>query len=70
VIVDQLADRSLVERRPCPHDGRVKLVAATPAGVDLATRCCEEREWLGPALEKLTPDQLATLDQALGLLLG
>jgi DNA-binding MarR family transcriptional regulator len=70
VIVDQLVGRSLVERRPSPHDGRVKLVAATAAGVELATRCCEEREWLGPALDRLTPDQLATLDQALALLLA
>ena len=32
VIVDRLVERELVERRPDPGDGRVKLIAATDAG--------------------------------------
>jgi len=69
VIVDRLAERELVERRPDPRDGRVKLVAATPAGSALAERCCREREWLGPALDRLDPDQRERVREALELLL-
>ncbi|MCW2958578.1 MAG: MarR family transcriptional regulator [Solirubrobacterales bacterium] len=69
VIVDRLVDRDLVERLSDPHDRRVKLVTATPAGRALAARCCEDREWLGPALDALTPAQLATMQEALALLL-
>jgi DNA-binding MarR family transcriptional regulator len=70
VIVDRLVERALVERRPDPADGRVKLIGATPAGVELATRCCREREWLGPALDNLTPAQRTALGEALDLLLA
>lgn len=70
VIIDRLVERQLVERLPDPHDGRVKLVTATASGVALATRCCEEREWLGPALSNLTPAELETVHEALTLLLG
>ena len=55
VLVDRLAERELVERRPDPHDGRVKLVVATESGRELAVRCCQDREWLGPALDGLNP---------------
>jgi DNA-binding MarR family transcriptional regulator len=68
VLVDRLVDRELVERRPDPHDGRVKLVAATQAGYELAVRCCRDREWLGPALDGLEPEQLEALREALSLL--
>jgi DNA-binding MarR family transcriptional regulator len=69
VLVDRLVERELVQRRLNPRDGRVKLVVATDAGRDLAVRCCQEREWLGPALDGLAPEQLATVRAALGLLL-
>jgi DNA-binding MarR family transcriptional regulator len=68
VLVDRLVERELVERRPNPRDGRVKLVVATDAGRELAVRCCQEREWLGPTLDRLAPEQLATVRAALGLL--
>lgn len=69
VLVDRLVERELVERRPDPGDGRVKLVVATDAGRELAVRCCREREWLGPALDGLEPAQLETVREALTLLL-
>lgn len=69
VIVDRLVERNLVERRPDPRDGRVKLVAATDAGRELATRCCQDRPWLGPTLDGLSPAQLETVRAALALLL-
>ena len=68
VIVDRLAERSLVQRRPDPGDGRVKLVEATAAGRELAERCCREREWLSPKLDGLTADELETVRSALALL--
>ena len=68
VLVDRLAERELVERRPDPSDGRVKLVVATAAGHELAVRCCRDREWLGPALDGLEPGQLETVREALNLL--
>ena len=70
VLVDRLVERELVERRPDPRDGRVKLVVATDAGRELALRCCREREWLGPALDALDPRQLETVRAALSLLVG
>ena len=57
-----------MERRPDPRDGRVKLVEATAAGRELAVRCCQEREWLGPKLAGLTPGELETVRLALALL--
>jgi DNA-binding MarR family transcriptional regulator len=68
VLVDRLAERELVTRRPDPSDGRVKLVVATDAGRELAVRCCQDREWLGPALDALEPGQLGTVREALALL--
>jgi DNA-binding MarR family transcriptional regulator len=69
LLVDRLVERKLVERRPDPRDGRVKLVAATDAGRDVALRCCQDREWLGPALDRLEPDQLEAVRDALAVLL-
>jgi DNA-binding MarR family transcriptional regulator len=68
VIVDGLVERGLVQRRPDPRDGRVKLVEATAEGRALAIRCCREREWLGPALDGLAPAELETVRTALALL--
>jgi DNA-binding MarR family transcriptional regulator len=69
LLVDRLVERELVERLPDPRDGRVKLVAATAAGLDVAMRCCQDREWLGPALDRLEPEQLEAVREALVLLL-
>lgn len=68
VIVDGLVERGLVQRRPDPSDGRVKLIEATATGRALAVRCCREREWLGPVLDRLAPGELDTVRTALALL--
>jgi len=68
VLVDRLVERELVERRPDPGDGRVKLIVATDAGRALAERCCRDREWLTDALDALTPDQREQVRAALELL--
>ena len=69
VLVDRLVERELVERRPDPSDGRVKLIAATPEGRALAERCCADREWLSAALDRLDAGQRDALQDALALLL-
>lgn len=69
LIVDRLVERGLVERLPDPGDRRVKLVTATAEGRELAARCCEDREWLGPALARLEPAQVDAVHDALRLLL-
>jgi DNA-binding MarR family transcriptional regulator len=68
VIVDRLVERALVTREPDPADGRVKRITATDEGRDLASRCCEDREWLGAALAGLTPDELEGVRAGLTLL--
>ena len=68
VLVDRLVERELVERRPDPSDGRVKLIAATAEGRALAERCCADREWLTSTLDALDPEQRDALRDALALL--
>ncbi len=68
VLVDRLVERELVERRPDPSDGRVTLIAPTDGGRVLATRCCEDREWLGPVIDGLTAEQLAIVRKGLEIL--
>jgi len=69
VIVDRLVERELVERRPDPLDGRVKLIAATEEGRALTETCCRDREWLGTALDALEPSERESVREALTLLL-
>jgi DNA-binding MarR family transcriptional regulator len=37
-IIDRLEERGLVERRPAPHDRRVKMLVVTPKGREVRTR--------------------------------
>jgi DNA-binding MarR family transcriptional regulator len=55
-LVDRLEERGLVERRPRPHDRRVKTVVLTPGGV-------KTKELL---IERLSapPEDLVALDRA------
>jgi DNA-binding MarR family transcriptional regulator len=68
VLVDRLAERALVERLPDPADGRVKLIAATGAGREVAHACCRDRA-LGPVLDGLDADERESGHAALELLL-
>ena len=54
-IVDRLEARGLVERRPGEHDRRMKMVAVTPAGVELRDRAL--------ALLSRPPEPLASLPE-------
>ena len=55
-IVDRLTERGLVERRPAEGDRRVKLVALTAAGRELAEELARRRA--------LPPDEIAALSEA------
>jgi MarR family transcriptional regulator, organic hydroperoxide resistance regulator len=54
-IVDRLEARGVVERRPGEHDRRTKMVAVTPAGVELRDRALE--------LLSRPPEPLASLPE-------
>jgi DNA-binding MarR family transcriptional regulator len=68
--VDRLVELGLAERRPDPADGRVKLIAATAAGVQASSELCDSREWLARVLGGLDTDQIATVRAAFDLLVG
>ncbi|MEV6979706.1 MarR family transcriptional regulator [Sphaerisporangium sp. NPDC051017] len=65
---DRLVALGLVERRSDPRDARVKLIVATPEGVDTALRLRDRRTWLAGALARLDDDEIATVQRALDLL--
>ena len=67
--VDRLLELGLVERLADPGDGRVKLVAATPKGVKLSARLCDNRAWLARVLGDLDSDEVDQVKGALELLL-
>jgi DNA-binding MarR family transcriptional regulator len=68
-IVDQLVIEGLAEREGVPGDARRTLVRATPAGVNLTTEGRRRRvASLARELESLSPEDLATLANAAGLL--
>ncbi|POM25761.1 DNA-binding transcriptional repressor MarR [Actinomadura rubteroloni] len=68
--VDRLVALGLVERRTDPHDGRVKLIAATPEGVATSAALCHSRDWLAEVLGSLTPDEAQTIQTAFDLLVN
>src|SRR5829696_4578498 len=66
-LVDELAERGLVERRPSPDDRRTKLVVATPEGRRAATRADEGAQ---QRLGRLEDDEQAVLRGLLARLIG
>lgn len=67
-IVDVLERRGLVERRPCPADGRAKNAWLTEAGLDLL-RAAQETHFAGVEqrfFDRLQPRELATLAAVFG----
>ncbi|MGN6606393.1 MAG: MarR family winged helix-turn-helix transcriptional regulator [Jatrophihabitans sp.] len=65
VVVDDLAQRDLVERRTDPADRRRKIVVATAAGKRLARTAQRMLDVPPPALAGLPADDLAALDRIL-----
>ena len=60
-IVDRLESRGLVERRPAPHDRRVKMLVVTPAGADLRARVKARMDEPPEPLRRLTEAEQETL---------
>jgi DNA-binding MarR family transcriptional regulator len=60
-IIDRLEARGLVERRPDPADRRVKLLAITDTGRDLAQRVRADLHFAADPLAALTPEERAIL---------
>lgn len=65
---DRLVELGLAERRPDPHDRRVKLIAATEDGVQMSKEICDSRDWLSDLLESFNDEELETVQRALQLL--
>lgn len=60
-IVDRLEAQGLAERRPDPADRRVKLAAATGAGLDTATRLRESLDFAREPLAALSEHERTVL---------
>ncbi|MCX4748860.1 MarR family transcriptional regulator [Kitasatospora sp. NBC_01287] len=69
-IVDRLESRGLAERRPSPGDRRVKLVAATEAGLRVIADLRARTPFASQPLERLSGAQREELRDLLRLLLG
>ncbi|BDB59122.1 MULTISPECIES: Rv0880 family HTH-type transcriptional regulator [Rhodococcus] len=68
-VIASLHELGLVERTPHPTDGRQIIVTLSDAGSELLADEAQAREaWLTERLEKLDPDSLATLRDAVGIL--
>jgi DNA-binding MarR family transcriptional regulator len=63
LIVDNLEERGLVERRPDPADRRRKLVALTPEGKEAAQRVLRIKREPPPGFARLSAAELDTLEE-------
>jgi DNA-binding MarR family transcriptional regulator len=63
LIVDNLEERGLVERRPDPADRRRKLVALTPEGKEAAQRALRIKREPPPGFASLSAAELDTLEE-------
>jgi len=69
-IIDRLEDRGLVERRPAPHDRRVKMLVVTPKGQELRARIKERMEEAPEQLKRLDPEEQRQLRDLMRKALG
>ncbi|MDH6120718.1 MarR family winged helix-turn-helix transcriptional regulator [Kitasatospora sp. GAS204B] len=69
-VVDRLETRGLAERRPSPGDRRVKLVAATEAGLSVIADLRARMPFASHPLEPLTGEQREALRDLLQLMLA
>ncbi|MCX5396802.1 MarR family winged helix-turn-helix transcriptional regulator [Streptomyces sp. NBC_00102] len=69
-IVDRLEARDLVERRPDPHDRRVKLAAPTERGRTTAVRLREALDFAREPLAGLTEAERTVLRDLLRRMIG
>ncbi|MGW6455083.1 MarR family winged helix-turn-helix transcriptional regulator [Streptomyces sp. NPDC055078] len=69
-IVDRLELRGLVERRPDPHDRRVKLAAPTEEGASTSRQLRESLEFAREPLAQLSDEERTVLRDLLKRMLG
>jgi DNA-binding MarR family transcriptional regulator len=67
--VDRLTELGYVERRVDESDARVKVIAATEAGLKASSELCNSREWLADVLSSLSDQEVETVRSALDLLM-
>ncbi|MBT0566410.1 MarR family winged helix-turn-helix transcriptional regulator [Williamsia sp. CHRR-6] len=68
-VIASLADLGMVKRDPHPTDGRQVIVTLSELGREVITDEANAREaWLRSQLEKLEPDQLGTLRDAVEIM--
>jgi DNA-binding MarR family transcriptional regulator len=60
-LTDRLETRGLVERRPAPHDRRVRHLVLTDAGLALREQVAARLEEPPPGFAELTADEARTL---------
>jgi DNA-binding MarR family transcriptional regulator len=68
-VLARLEEDGFVERTADPSDRRSSLLGVSPAGAALLEAVRERKDaFLADRLDRLTPEELATLDQAAGIL--
>lgn len=68
-VVARLEEAGLVARTADPGDRRSSLLSTTPAGTELLATVRDRKDaYLAQRLERLSPEELAVLDQAAGIL--
>jgi DNA-binding MarR family transcriptional regulator len=68
-VVARLEEAGLVARTADPADRRSSLLATTPAATELLATLRDRKDaYLAQRLERLSPEELAVLDQAAGIL--
>jgi DNA-binding MarR family transcriptional regulator len=68
-VVARLEEAGLVQRTADPEDRRSSLLATTPAGAELLASVRDRKDaYLAQQLDQLSPEDLAALDRAAGIL--
>ncbi len=68
-VIASLSEMSLVERNPHPTDGRQIIVSLSDAGRALIADENQAREaWMTDQLSGLSPEQIAVLEEAVGIM--
>jgi DNA-binding MarR family transcriptional regulator len=68
-VLARLEEAGLIARTADPADRRSSLVSTTPAGTDLLASVRDRKDaYLAQRLDRLSPEDLAALDRAAGIL--
>jgi DNA-binding MarR family transcriptional regulator len=68
-VLARLEEAGLIERTADPADRRSSLVSTTPAGTELLASVRDRKDaYLAQRLDRLSPEDLAALDRAAGIL--